>query len=140
MQPLQVVGPVCWIVRSLQTILTYGCLSGWAGFGASSAEVRVFAAPWAAWTAVSDDLVRHFGVRDIELFLESAPVILERICGLHGSLVQQGTWPSITSSDPVCALKLGMSQKTLTSFVHKQLLRNFFALSVRIWTTTLEVY
>ena len=93
------------------------------GCGAASAETRVYAAPWASWTAVIDDLVKHFQVRDAEALLDLAPGISDRIVSLHGSLVQQGTLPSVAYAPPARALSLGTSQQTLVSFIHKTNLR-----------------
>ena len=93
------------------------------GCGAASAQTRVYAAPWAAWSTVAGDLVQHFGVRDIEVLLGNAAPISACIAALHANLVQQGTLPSIAHADPARALSFATSQNVLVSFVHKTNLR-----------------
>ena len=97
------------------------------GCGAASARSRMFAAPWAAWCAVSDDLIRHMGANDVESLFEIVPAIGQRISELHAKLVNQGTVGNIAYIAPARAMSLGVSQKFLVSHAHKQILRTLRA-------------
>jgi len=52
------------------------------GCGAASARARMFAAPWAAWSAVSADLVSHMGCRDVEQLFVKVPPLAVRLARL----------------------------------------------------------
>ena len=93
------------------------------GCGAASARSRIFAAPWAAWLAVRDDVVNHIGTGDVENVMDNAPTVRQQVHEIHAGLVSQGTWPSIQFSAPLQALLRSTSQKSLVSFIHMKTLR-----------------
>lgn len=93
------------------------------GCGAASARARQFAAPWAAWSTVSSELVKHMGVRDVDHLFEIAPALGAQLQALHASLVAQGTVASISHSTAAHSLTFSHRQKYLTAYIHKEALR-----------------
>ena len=93
------------------------------GCGAASARSRVFAAPWAAWVAIREDVVSHIGATDVEALLDMAPALRQQVHDIHAGLSSQGTWPSIQFAAPAQALSHSVTQKSLVSFIHMKLLR-----------------
>ena len=84
------------------------------GMGASSARSRAFAAPWAAWSAVQEQVAGHVGAPGAEELLQMVPAISQRISNLHGKLVEQGTLAVIAHSTPARALSFGITQKNFS--------------------------
>ena len=67
------------------------------GCGATSARVRMYAAPWASWNAVRDELSQHLMARDIEDLMVRAPLVAQEINHLHAGLLQQGVFLRLDS-------------------------------------------
>ena len=88
-----------------------------------SARARCNAAPWAAWTAVIDELATHLGMSDAEELLGLLPCVEQRVASLHSKLVQQSAPACIAHATPTRALSIGATQKYLVSHVHKGVLK-----------------
>jgi len=88
------------------------------GCGALSAKQRMYIAPFASWTAVRDDIVKHMECRDFEDVLSQAPSVSQQLSALHACIVQQGTLPSMEYASPVRALATDRSQSQLASCIH----------------------
>ena len=93
------------------------------GFGMASARARVNAAPWAAWTAVMDQVVVHMGAVDAEDLFNRVPCLGQWIGALHARLVEQGAPACIAYNSPLRALAVGATQKYLVAHMHRSSLR-----------------
>ena len=89
------------------------------GCGAVSAVHRMFAAPFASWTAVSVDVARHMGATDFAHVLARAPTIEQQLSTLQVNLISQGTLASIEFLSIDRAIALGRSQSQLVGHIHK---------------------
>ena len=97
------------------------------GVGACSARVRVFAAPWAAWTSSHQAVSEHVGAEGAEGLFEMVPAIGQKISQLHAKLSEQGTLAVIAHTSPARALTMGATQKALVAHSHKGALRTLRA-------------